>query len=139
MPVNNVLESYYITTDFDLISAEPFDQLHMELCSVLCAVHYCQLEDGGWSGRYELDSESESATDDITQFIEVLMHLSKPAQAQMEKCIKRDFNIGVNCGDTWDYSVALTQQTVAKVAQLVGSISYTVYPLRRPDGTPMDN
>lgn len=68
--------------------------------------------------------------------IEVLNQLTEVAKQQLADCTTRDFNVGVHCWDTWAYNIALPPSIVAAVAGAGCSISFTLYPMREPDGTP---
>ncbi|QDV23850.1 hypothetical protein [Aureliella helgolandensis] len=130
------MESSYANTDFDLRSSKPFDVLNAELSDACCILHYAESKDGTWSASYEADRLNDSATNDILAFIGVLDRLTEVAKQQLIECTTRDFNVGVNCWDTWGYNIGLSASTVSAVANVGCSISFTLYPMREPDGTP---
>jgi hypothetical protein len=130
-----VIETHYMNTDFDLRSPIPFDVLNTELSVVSCVLQYSETTDGTWFASYEADRINDSAPNDIGALIEVLGGLTDKAKRQLAECTTREFNVGIECGDTWAYNLALPSSIVDEVANFGCSISVTLYPARKPDGT----
>ncbi len=131
-----IVETNYANTDFDLRAPKSFDVLNAELSEACCTLHYVEAEDGTWSASYEADRMNDSATNDILAFMEVLNRLTDAAKQELADCTTRDFNVGIHCWDTWAYNIGLPPSVIAAVANADCSISFTLYPMREPDGTP---
>ncbi|MFK8114028.1 MAG: hypothetical protein AB8B91_17630 [Rubripirellula sp.] len=131
-----MIESNYANTDFDIRSPKAFGVLNAELSSACCVLHYSKAEDGTWWASYEANRLNDSATNDILAFIDVVRSLSDAAKLEFSNCTTRDFNVGIHCWDTWAYNLMLPQRVVAAVADVGCSVSFTLYPMREPDGSP---
>ena len=138
---NRPLETEYANTDFDLKSATPFDTLNRELAASCCVLHYYSLgDDGTWSSIVESAHDEETASRnaeiDILAIIEALDGISPAAKAELDACSTREFNIGFHCWDTWSYAHNIPAAVVQAVATAGCSLAVTLYPMRKPDGTP---
>ncbi len=137
-------ETTYSNTDFDLKSARPFDVLRQELETTCCVLHYTHGDDGNWHSIVESslsDDKSlgnKTAEMDIKFILDALVHLTPNAKMDLDSCYMREFNIGIDCWDTWSYVKALSAEIVREVAEYSCSIAVTLYPMRNPDGTPKD-
>lgn len=132
----------YCNTDFDLKSPTPFDALHRELSASCHVLHYTHRDDGQWSSTVEAehgeDSRDRTAALDITSMIEAIKRLSPEAREELAACTQREFNIGFDCWDTWCYVHSLPADVVRAIADVGCSVAVSLYPMRKPDGTPRD-
>lgn len=137
---NEVIETEYANTDFDLKSKVPFDTLHQELLKVCMVLHYTEGEDGDWHSIVEADHDDDSrdrnAAMDISAILDALDSLSVAAKGELSACYLREFNIGIHCGDSWGYVHQVPPSVVRAVAEAECSIAFTLYPMRNRDGTP---
>ncbi len=144
MPKRKPRETTYTNTDFDLKSVYPFDVLRQELEATCCVLHYTHGDDGNWHSIVEsLISDDESlgsktAEMDIRFILDVLARLSPKAKIELNNCYMKEFNIGIDCWDTWSYGKSLSAEIVRDVAEYSCSLAVTLYPMRNPDGTPKD-
>ncbi|MBA4015696.1 MAG: hypothetical protein C0483_00765 [Pirellula sp.] len=133
------VETEYANTDLDLKSATAFDALNRELQQSCSVVHYTRGDDGCWHSIVESSESAEEqdrhATKDIVAMLNAVQRLSPIARAEFDACSLREFNIGLNCWDTWSYVHALPTEVVRAVADAGCSIAVTLYPMRNPDGT----
>ena len=136
------IDSGYANTDFDLKSESSFDALHSELSSGCLVLHYESGDDGHYHASYESDHDGESAESgaerDILLIVNVLISLSDAAKAELKSCYLREFNIGFECGDSWAYVHSVPNKAIAAAADAGCSLAVTLYPMRRPDGTPRE-
>lgn len=140
-------KTHYVNTDFDLESATAFDTLAAELSSLCCQLHYEKTSNGTWSASYEADPKetdpkgdcpTRDAAKDIADILEAIASLSPTAKTQLAQCSQRDFNIGFHCWDTWAYQHQLPSEIITAISRAHCSTSITLYPMRKPDGTPID-
>ena len=133
-------ETDYANTDFDLKSPTAFDTLISELGQACCVLHYTHGEDGHWHSIVVSANEDELSTGnaelDILAIIEAIHSLSPTAKSELDSCYLREFNIGFHCWDTWAYGHTIPTSVVQAVANEGCSIAVTLYPMRKPDGTP---
>ena len=137
-------ETTYTNTDFDLKSVCPFDVLRQELEATCCVLHYTHGDDGNWHSIVEslLSDDaslgSKTAEMDIRFILDVLARLSPNAKIELNNCYMKEFNIGIDCWDTWSYVKSLSAEIMRDVAEYSCSIAVTLYPMRNPDGSPKD-
>lgn len=140
--MNSAFETEYANTDFDLKSTEPFDALYSELKGSCRVLHYTLGGDGHWysivNSLHGEDYRNRDAEKDITAILVAIRALSPGAKAQLDKCCLREFNIGIECWDTWSYTHSIPEAVVRSVADANCSIAVTLYPMRSPDGTPRE-
>jgi len=136
------IETDYANTDFDLKSASSFDTLHRELSSLCCALYYTRSEEGHYHASYESDHNGNStqtgAERDILLFTAAINSLSTDAKMELDACYLREFNIGFHCGDSWAFVHAIPHRAVNAASNAGCSLAVTLYPMRRPDGTPRE-
>ena len=132
----NDVDTNYANTDLDLLSPVAFDVLNAELSDLCCPLHYAETADGKWSACYEANQLYSNAPNDIGAILGVIAMLSESAKTQLAACEKRDFNVGFHCWDSWGYNYAFPLDLLTAVANAGFSISVTLYPMRKTDGTP---
>ena len=133
------IETEYANTDFDLKSESAFDTLHQELSSRCLVLHYTCGDDGHYRASFESDHDGESkdcAERDILLIIEAINALSDLAKTEFETCYLREFNIGFHCGDTFGFVHSIPGNAINAVSDARCSLGVTLYPARKPDGTP---
>ena len=133
-------DTEYANTDFDLKSNSPFDTMCRELSQTCRVIYYTAGEDGRWHSIVEAEhgecSSKRNAALDILAIVDAITTLSPIAKAELAACDLREFNIGIECWDTWAYVHTLPANAVRAVADLDCSIAVTLYPMRHPDGSP---
>ena len=135
-------ETFYVNTDFDLKSAAPFDALHRELAESCHVLHYTHV-DGTWYSIVEAacveSTGGGGAARDIMSMAAAVSRLSPTAKAELAACSLREFNVGFDCWDTWSYVHAIPSHVIRAVADIDCSLAVTLYPMRKPDGTPKED
>ena len=133
------IDTEYANTDFDLKSEAPFDALHQELSLRCLVLHYERGDDDHYRASYESDHDGESkdcAARDILLIVDAINALSEVAKTQFETCYLREFNIGFHCGDTFGFVHSIPDHAINAVSSARCSLGVTLYPARKPDGTP---
>jgi len=130
----------YSNTDLDLKSATSLDALATELRANCDVLHCTTGDDGNWHMTVE-SSHDENTTDrnaaiDIPAILDAIATLSDVAKLQFDGCFVRDFNIGFECWDTWAYNHPLPNDVLRSISEAGCTLSMTLYPMRKPDGTP---
>jgi len=137
-----LIDTEYANTDFELKSASSFDTLHRELSSRCCVLHYVHGNDGHYHACFESDHDGEmpesGAERDILLIVDAVKSLSSVAKAEFDACYLREFNIGFHCGDSWAFVHSIQHKAVAAASDIGCSLAVTLYPMRRPDGTPRE-
>ncbi len=130
----------YSNTDLDLKSEFSLELLASELQSSCCVLHCAKGDDGNWHMTIESDNDlntcDSNASIDIPLMLDAISGLTSAAKRQFDACYFRDFNIGVECWDTWGYNHVVPADLVRKIADAGCSLSFTAYPGRHPDGRP---
>ena len=136
------IETEYANTDLDLKSKTAFDTLNRELEQTCCVLEYTHGEDGHWHSTVESAHDDESSIResalDVRAMLNAINALSPAARAELDSCYLREFNIGFHCWDTWAYEHTVPADVVRAVADAGCSIAVTLYPMRNPDGTPVE-
>lgn len=130
------VDTNYANTDLDLLSPVAFDVLNAQLSALCCPLHYDETADGTWSACYEANQLNSDAPNDIGALLAAIAMLSDSATDQLAACTKRDFNVGFHCWDSWGYNYTFPLDLLTTVANAGFSISITLYPMRKTDGTP---
>jgi len=130
----------YSNTDFVLKSASPIGLFANELRDTCCVLYCTEGDDGNWHMTVEADHDENTcdreAALDIPAMLNAIANLSADAKLQFDACFFRDFNIGIECWDSWSYNHAIPHDVLRAISDAGCSLSFTLYPMRRPDGTP---
>ncbi|MEZ5534202.1 MAG: hypothetical protein R3F02_01130 [Thiolinea sp.] len=126
------LESKYLNTDLDLRSSNNLSKLGIffEKHAVLLG---CQVsEDGMWHIRVEGKSSgsNKDANVDIADLLDAIDKMRSEHKKIWESCDKKEFNIGINCGETWAFSIFINALNVKRVSELGASIIFTTFPIK---------
>lgn len=123
------MNTHYLNTDLDLISDEDISQLgayfdkHADLIR-------CEKENGVWRAVVEAagSGTSELPDADILGLISVVKKMDPSLKSQLDTCHVRDFNIGVETGNTRGFNIPINNSTLSKIAVLGFTLSFTTYP-----------
>lgn len=138
------MKTKYLNTDLDLISSTPMDDLiaHFETVEDLSVLIYQQGSDGNWFSTLESEIEGEWVESDvegemvepirapekhIRLMLESILSLPEKLKEQWQSCEKRDFNIGYDFGETRCFQQGLSAELVEQIAEVGGTISWTLY------------
>ena len=134
---NNVIR--YLNTDLDIESNQPFNKLVQCFKKMqLIEMHYCKNESGKiWSGCFEIEMISPKSPEltpelTISKFIKTLNGLSGEELKEWNRCKKKTFNIGYDCGKKpWAFTNSLPSPLIEKLNKHGLGIAITIYPERR--------
>ncbi|APZ96293.1 hypothetical protein [Fuerstiella marisgermanici] len=120
----------YLNTDLDLVcDTDP----KFLIDDVEKSGLYAHAHDGG-DGVFKVlvedrnDSEPEP---NIIRLLEAIETLSEAGRRVWNRCSKRDFNIGYDCGDgPWGFNQGLSNQTLRRIVECGATVSITLYPFR---------
>lgn len=88
----------------------------------------------GDDGQYYVLCEDTSNTDpelNISRLLDVVDNFTESARKVWNRCSKRDFNIGYDCGDgPWGFNQGLSNQTLRRIVECGATLSIALYPFR---------
>lgn len=139
----NEQPTQYLNTDFDLESDSSLQRLAGELRKTCDVLHCTENGDGSWQmtieARHDECGVDRNPNLDIAAMLEAIADVSEGARTEYNSCSRRDFNIGYECWDSWAFNSGISHQVLQMVVRSGCSISWTLYPMRNPDGAPREN
>lgn len=128
--VNSVPLIQYLNTDLDLVAPVSLAPLACALeARQVVPLHVTQGDDGQWYATLETDEQFNDPEHSIARMLDAIESLPDHARALWDKCTKRDFNIGYDCGvEPWAFSQGLAKHTLRRLAATGASVSITLYP-----------
>jgi len=134
------MDSFYSNTDLDLVAEVDISEL-VEVFRAKCLVlSYDRAGDGKWYATVEASLDAAKIQDPcrsidshMMSLLSVAEHLESIPRMQWNSCVKRDFNIGFECGDTWAFSQTISQDVVGRAAAIGCTVTITLYPIDRQD------
>lgn len=119
---------HYLNTDLDLICGVDPATLVAELESAGLRCRTTPAQDALWYVLSENDSETEPELN-IVQLLNAIEALSEPSRVLWNRCSKREFNIGYECGDQpRSFDQGISNQTLSRMVKCGTSFRITVYP-----------
>jgi hypothetical protein len=127
----------YLNTDLDLTSSEDLTALAAVFESRgVFPLHVTRGEDDQWHATFEMMDRQTEPELNIAALIEVAELLQEPHRSMWQRCTKREFNIGYDCGaEPWSFNQGLSSELLGRMAGLGASLRVTIYPYRE-DRTP---
>ena len=120
----------YLNTDLDLVCDTDPALLASELESRGLWVHVTPGDDGQWYLLCE-DSNDTEPESNINKFLDAVDSLSEEGRAIWERCSKREFNVGYDCGDEpWSFNQGLSNETLRRMAACGSTFRLTLYPFQ---------
>ena len=123
----------YLNTDLELNSAEDFTTLATALktggvCPMFGVTHG---EDGKWYANCETREDYAEPEPNIAAMLIVIESLPSQLQTTWANCLRREFNIGYDCGDEpWAFNQGLSSALLGRIAAVGASLRITIYPDR---------
>src|SRR5262245_34206994 len=126
---------WYLNTDLDLVSRSDLTALAAAFkAKGVFALYVTHAPDGQWYARFETDKQHTEPEPNIAKLVAVVESLGKANRATWLSCVKRDFNIGYDCGDEpWEFNQGLPAKLLGRLAAIGGSLRITLYPDREPN------
>jgi hypothetical protein len=144
--VRKKIDFYFINLDLELKSTESVQPLMKELADKVFSTHPGGFEELGMMelNPYKMiegkeidlnktfdDSEDEVGGADIfiNEFCELIESLSDSSKEIWDKCHRKEFDLGFQCGNTQKtFRTEIQASTIKRCAELGASIIFTVYP-----------
>lgn len=124
----------YLNTDLDLNSEEDLTALAEAFqAAEVFALHVTRLDNGHWYATFETDQQHNEPETNIAAILSVVESFPPPLRAAWDRCTRREFNVGYDCGvNPWAFNQALSTSVLKRLAVAGGSLRITLYPDRQP-------
>lgn len=120
----------YLNTDLDLVCDLDPAILAAEIKSRGLSVCVTAGDDGLFYALCE-DSNDVEPEPNIIHLLDAVDALSVAGREIWNRCSKREFNIGYDCGDEpWCFNQGISNQVLRRIADCGASFSITLYPYR---------
>jgi hypothetical protein len=122
----------YLNTDLDLWSAVELTDLATFLqTNGMISLHVTQVEDETWYATFEIEGEHRNPEETIGGMLTVIESLPKKLSDIWSSCLRREFNMGYDCGDEpWAFNQVLSTELLGRLAKVGGALRITLYPDR---------
>ena len=129
----------YLNTDLVLVSSADLTSLAAVFESRgVPPLYVTQGGDGLWHVTFETEDQYTEPEPNIEMMVGVIEALDERDRSVWLSCIKREFNIGYDCGaEPWAFSQGLSCFLLGRMAALGASLRFTLYP-DREEGTPKE-
>ena len=132
MPDKPVIQ--YLNTDLDLICDIDPTPLVAELDALDLYADIVQTPHDGtglWHVLCEDNSDTTEPERNVIGLLDAVDLLTEVAFAIWERCTKREFNVGYDCGDgPWAFNQGLSNDTLRRMAACGATFRVTLYPFR---------
>ena len=128
---------HYLNTDLDLISEADLTQLAaaFEAGGVDPLSDPRLGDDGQWWLTFETSEQYTEPDPNIAAILNVVEALNPDLRVIWNRCSRREFNIGYDCGlEPWAYNQALSPEVLGRMAAAGASMRITLYPDRERAG-----
>lgn len=124
------LETHYLNTDLDLMSAQNLKPLAAVLeAQGMMVLHVDQHHNGLWHAALETGENFDHPDANSRAILSLIEALQPPERALWEGCAVREFDVGYECGSIpRGFNQALAAGTLARMAALGVSLRVTLYP-----------
>jgi hypothetical protein len=122
----------YLNTDLDLISVDDLTALAAAFdAGGIPPLHVTRGGDGQWYATVETDAQHSEPEPNIAEMLVVIESLQASLRLAWNKCSRREFNIGYDCGrDPWAFNQGLSAELLGRMAAAGASLRVTLYPER---------
>lgn len=122
----------YLNTDLDLTSADDLTALANAFeASGVPPLHVTRGDDGLWYATFETEAQHAEPEANIAAMLAVVESCAEPLRSVWYGCIRREFNIGYDCGaEPWAFNQALSAELLGRIAAAGASLRVTLYPDR---------
>jgi hypothetical protein len=119
--------THFLNVDLDVYSRESLEPLAATLGKKM-GVHYVGREGREHGAHFSLPSHGQSAEALTRALCLQVERLPPAARRSWDRARRRDFNVGVQAGrKPYGHEIRLTEQTLARIARLRGSLILTTY------------
>ena len=141
--VRGKVDFHFINVDLELESSESVQPLVAELGENILALYCSEIDEMAnlELNLYEIkgddcyksyDDEKDSVGGvniHINEFCNLIENLSKKSRKIWDKCHKKEFDIGFQCGNTQkSFNTIIQSETIKRCAEIGATIEITVYP-----------
>ena len=127
---------HFLNADLDLEAGFDLGPLTAALSARgLFTLHCWERSDGKWEATCESSRETlaEDAETTIRELLESIENLDADSRKAWEGCIRREFNLGYDCGDEpWAINHAVSVESLTRMASLGIAMRITIYPVTPP-------
>lgn len=119
----------YLNTDMDLESNHDISVLAdvFQKQGIVLILHVTRAENGKWYASFETHQQYPDPEANICGFLNQIEGLNSDARTVWRTCVKREFNIGYECGKKpWAFNTALSSPTLKRIAD--AALRITLYP-----------
>ena len=126
----NETQIQYLNTDLDLVCDVDPSGLAREFEKRDLVARVTPGDDGAFYILCE-DSNDTEPEPNIKRLLDAVDSLSDKSRIIWERCSKREFNIGYDCGDEpWSFNQGLSNEILRRIAESGASFRITLYPQR---------
>lgn len=124
----------YLNTDLDLTSVDDLTALATAFeAAGVRPLHVTHGEDRLWYAIFETRNQHAEPEANISAMLDVVEKLTPPLRSLWANCLRREFNIGYDCGlEPWAFNQALSAELLGRMAAAGASLRVTLYPDREP-------
>ena len=124
----------YLNTDLDLVCDVDPAVIAAEFEARGLGVVVTPGDDGRWYVICEDGNDTEPEPN-ISRLLDAIESLSEAARALWQRCSKREFDIGYDCGDDpWSFNQGISNETLRRMAACGAGLRITIYP-QRPESS----
>jgi hypothetical protein len=121
----------FLNIDLDLESDEDISDLVTEIGTKLIV-----MRDHTVSGVHHASFETTLPTENeiIAEYSSVILRLTETSKRLWERCSKRCFDFGYDCGDAPnDFRSIISAESVSKIKEMGAEMAITIYPIAHED------
>ncbi len=120
----------YLNTDLDVVAVQDLASLAAALAKRgLFALHVDRRDDGLWYASFETEEQHREPEPNVAAMVTAVESLAESDRAMWAACLRREFNIGYDCGTTPSVvTQTLSSAVLRRVAALDASLRVTLYP-----------
>ena len=126
----NETQIQYLNTDLDLVCDVDPSGLAREFENRDFVAPVTPGEDGSFYVLCEDNNDTEPEPN-IKRLLDAVDSLSDKSRIIWERCSKREFNVGYDCGEEpWAFNQGLSNEILRRIAESGASFRMTLYPQR---------
>jgi len=127
---------HYLNTDLDLVATEDPSSLVAALRArgVFNLYNPEGGTEGPWYVTFETNRTYANPDPNICALLKAIESLADNERRIWQSALKREFNIGYDCGDNpWAFNQGLENETLKRMAAVGATLRITIYPVSRDD------